>query len=803
MNAAQEAAHLVAVVIVCTAFASAAEPLNTSLVVNLELLPVFTQQQTTVVIETVLNGWTDIEVGPWYDPGDGRLRRETMIVGMSMSGPADMPGIGPVNIGVVLRMPPPSQGALREQTAGGGYPVDSFFDVFIELALPQGPLVNVAPAHLTGTVGGVPFPYCTWHMLVNGPVSLVVPPEGLIVGGWLRLFSLHVEPAATATPTNTSPPTATPTNTLTYTATRTPTNTPTATRTPTNTPTATRTPTNTPTHTHTATATNTAPPTDTPTSTATPTNTYMIWKDYNGQAAGGYMSDFDQNQNFSNGASPYFDNAVVPPQDRNYCSPVAAANSLWWFDLKYGPGAVVPSGWTPQALIQDLAVRMHTNGQPSPTGTPGPGTDPQSMANGVQSYLAAYDTTGLLGCTNPINKPSFAQLVAEATACHDVTLNFGFWEVTAITPLPTPTPFGPPQWRFTWVRLRGHSVTVAGVDDVATRLALSDPGLDQAEADPAKGEVRGGQHGHPAGHNDGVSASHDVFVVDIYANRGDRPPKSPGGALGVLGYWNGTPEQLEQALGAGNGGMVAVPTVVTYDPTPYLSRVFTEVESMVVVRTTPGTPRPTNTPTPTRPDCDGDGLADQVESYAPQPGQSSAYLPDSDGDGLGDAEEDANGNGTRDANETGTRLRDSDFDRYEDGVEVRLLGSDPTSGGDPAWEFKDRDGDRLPDGLDPNPDHPDTDGDGYSDGYEAVALDPAAASDDARRPWLGDVDHRAGITNLDALITQSLFLGLTPRCVMPGEGDSDVNRDGHASNLDALMMQAYFLRLLPVLPMPL
>ena len=90
-----------------------------------------------------------------------------------------------------------------------------------------------------------------------------------------------------------------------------------------------------------------------------------FWKDCNGNAvADGYMPDFDQRQDFNG------DGLV----EAGYCGPTAIANSLWWFNCKFPLAGIVPAGWTPLNLIQDLAQRMDTNDQnpPSPHGHAGP-----------------------------------------------------------------------------------------------------------------------------------------------------------------------------------------------------------------------------------------------------------------------------------------------------------------------------------------------------------------------------------------------------------------------------------------------
>lgn len=210
------------------------------------------------------------------------------------------------------------------------------------------------------------------------------------------------------------------------------------------------------------------------------------------------------------------------------------------------------------------------------------------------------------------------------------------------------------------------------------------------------------------------------------------------------------------------------------------------------------TPTPSRTPTPTTAlDTDNDGLPDSVESFMPAAGQSHALLADSDGDGLGDGVEDVNKNGIRDSGETGTRLRDSDGDGLWDGMERKLEPpTDPLNALSPL-SYVDQDGDGLPAPPDLFDNLADIDGDRYIDGYEYVTVGFAAMGEASVRPSLGDLNLDNQSTNLDALVAQSLFLGLIhhSNALFGGSGfsNSDVNRDGQITNVDALVIQAFFL----------
>lgn len=209
------------------------------------------------------------------------------------------------------------------------------------------------------------------------------------------------------------------------------------------------------------------------------------------------------------------------------------------------------------------------------------------------------------------------------------------------------------------------------------------------------------------------------------------------------------------------------------------------------------TATPSNTPTPAL-DSDNDGLGDHLEGYPPLPGQGNRYVPDSDGDGLLDGEEDANRNGARDAGETDLRNRDSDSDGYLDGLETARYLSNAFSAASPGPGL-DGDGDGLLVYFDPNDNHRDVDADRFLDGYEVAHLTFGAESSAAQRPPLGDVNGDQAVSNVDALIVQSIFLGLTHPLAFAA-AHADANHDGHITNVDALVLQSFFLGLLPQFP---
>lgn len=245
------------------------------------------------------------------------------------------------------------------------------------------------------------------------------------------------------------------------------------------------------------------------------------------------------------------------------------------------------------------------------------------------------------------------------------------------------------------------------------------------------------------------------------------------------------------------GATFMVDNVEVFDDGPAVATA-TPTHTLTPSPTPTHTPSATATPTVAPPaDADGDGITDELEGFPPAPGQTSRYLPDSDGDGRRDGQEDANRNGRRDAGETDARHRDSDGDGLEDGMEA-FLGTNPLDAGSPA-AYVDYDGDNLPAGADLDDANPDSDGDRFQDGLEVQWADLNAAYNPAVFPPLGDLNLDRALTNTDALIAQSIFLGVISPTVF-ATGNGDLNRDGFVSNVDALLIQSYFLTLLARLP---
>ncbi len=298
------------------------------------------------------------------------------------------------------------------------------------------------------------------------------------------------------------------------------------------------------------------------------------WEDY---AAKG-MPDFDQKQDqwFDPVTGKWF-----------FCGPVAAANSLWWFDSKFEPNpvpppvvndgyplvesyAVSPDEWDDhdprnvQPFVTNLAALMLTN--------PAQGTNVVNMANGIQTYLTQK---GLINdyTITVLPRPEFEWVESEVRRSEDVVLLLGFWQEL------------PPD-SGNWERVGGHYVTVAGVDSLNKKIAFSDPYRDAAE-EGGLGRILPNPHPylHPLQppdevHNNAKYLSHDVYAAFT-------PSPSPGGIWGPAGYAE-TCGDIESFAGQNAGDL---PNGGTCQPA---FPIFTEVEYAVAVS-------PTLTPTVT---CD-------------------------------------------------------------------------------------------------------------------------------------------------------------------------------------------------------
>ncbi|HJX37618.1 MAG TPA: hypothetical protein VJ714_03360 [Anaerolineae bacterium] len=235
------------------------------------------------------------------------------------------------------------------------------------------------------------------------------------------------------------------------------------------------------------------------------------------------VPDFDQKQNGWHG----------PDKEWTYCGPVAAANSLWWFDSKFEPDPVPPpivndgyplveayGAWddhdvsNPTPLVDELADYFGTD--------PVTGTNVYSMYYGIQSYL--YDH-GLYDdyLVTLAESPTIDWVVDEVVRSEDVILLLGLYQEDS---------------EVKWRRLGGHYVTVAGVDATPgdMSIAFSDPFLDNAEAGQPGRVLSGTLLSHypphpgsdPTVHNDAGNISYDYYSV--------AETNSPGGVWGPGDY---------------------------------------------------------------------------------------------------------------------------------------------------------------------------------------------------------------------------------------------------------------------------
>ncbi|MGQ9570319.1 MAG: myxococcus cysteine-rich repeat containing protein, partial [Thermodesulfovibrionales bacterium] len=270
--------------------------------------------------------------------------------------------------------------------------------------------------------------------------------------------------------------------------------------------------------------------------------------------------------------------------EKEYCAPVAEANSLWWMDKALGLGIFEnPQGGEGYIggdingdgvadildLVQDLAIKMKTNQGHT-------GTTVQDQQAGIDAFLEEYNLTNRLYEHTVYDdqyqtcQEYFTYLEDEVKRSQDVKLDLGFWHVEDVIYDEGP----PPTWTVIWKRKGGHAVTVAGVDSENMLFAISDPDNDRAEAGLNPGFVRtppGATHPYPhepALHNDENYASHDIYKVV--------PSPSPGGKCGLLNYpfkWNFPENEWETVIQDWGS---------TRPPVEYC-QTFTEIEAAVIV----------------------------------------------------------------------------------------------------------------------------------------------------------------------------------------------------------------------------
>jgi len=311
----------------------------------------------------------------------------------------------------------------------------------------------------------------------------------------------------------------------------------------------------------------------------------MYWKEKWHDYALSGMPDFDQKQ----------DEWGEDSSKWTYCGPMAAANSLWWFDSKFeDPDSPPPpiisdsyplvtnfgNSWDDHdprnviSLTNKLAELMKTS-----TVT---GTQVNDLADGIEAYIAQQGLTSDYSVTVVVS-PTFQLIEDEVRRSEDAILLLGFWQIRWVGwPIPWPEPF----------RIGGHYVTVAGVDSENSLLALSDPFFDRAEIGlPWYGRVRPNPHLplHPLPgpitdtlHNDAWFASHDVYLA--------APSFTPGGTWQLPYILALDCEDVSNFEGQNEGDWENGGECIPESP------IYTEIEYMVAVSPiTPTVPcAPTN-----------------------------------------------------------------------------------------------------------------------------------------------------------------------------------------------------------------
>jgi uncharacterized repeat protein (TIGR01451 family) len=292
------------------------------------------------------------------------------------------------------------------------------------------------------------------------------------------------------------------------------------------------------------------------------------------------VPDFDQKQD------EWF-TEPSPAGQWTHCGPVAAANSLWWFDSKFEfAGATPPTisdtyplvlSATPdtmddhhpdnvQNVVNELAALAKTNVVQK-------GTLITDLYTAVITYITDHELRQGYIITK-VNKPEFWWVAEEVEVSEDVILLLGFY-----------ADFSPEPDIYEWRRVGGHYVTVPGVDKQGGFIAFSDPYWDRMETvlpprafigwpdwtgrvgsdgDPPLGPTgllpaykhRIPHTGVSVLHNDAANVSHDVYHVVTST--------SPGGIWGPENYVT-TTEEITNFLEM-NG-----PVEVVIDPSDILT----------------------------------------------------------------------------------------------------------------------------------------------------------------------------------------------------------------------------------------
>ncbi len=128
-------------------------------------------------VNATLNGPTIVQRGdPADDDGDGLTEIQTEIVSMNLTGVTQY---GPVS--ATQSQTRPSHGIVKQQTQGADYPAESFFDVFVELSTPLGPLHNQDPVRVQTIIDAIP-PILAFYQTVYPAAVPLYNANGYQVG---------------------------------------------------------------------------------------------------------------------------------------------------------------------------------------------------------------------------------------------------------------------------------------------------------------------------------------------------------------------------------------------------------------------------------------------------------------------------------------------------------------------------------------------------------------------------------------------------------------------------------------------
>jgi hypothetical protein len=113
-------------------------------------------EMLTETITTKVEGPTNVSRSNPYNPGDNRIKIDTEIVSMHLTGYNSH--VGPITI--IESPSKASTGAVQQLSAGKDFPASSFFDVYVEiqtsLPFPLNVLHNDDPVHMNTTIYHIP-----------------------------------------------------------------------------------------------------------------------------------------------------------------------------------------------------------------------------------------------------------------------------------------------------------------------------------------------------------------------------------------------------------------------------------------------------------------------------------------------------------------------------------------------------------------------------------------------------------------------------------------------------------------------